>query len=32
MSQAISPVILPMIDTLGALETEDLIESMPEEA
>jgi hypothetical protein len=32
MSQAISPVILPMIDTLGALETEDLIESMPEES
>ncbi|MFN8310886.1 MAG: hypothetical protein U0T73_13070 [Chitinophagales bacterium] len=32
LSKAISPVIIPMIDTLGALETQDLIASMPEEA
>jgi hypothetical protein len=31
MSKAVSPVIIPMIDTLGALQTEDIIESMPEE-
>jgi hypothetical protein len=31
ISKAISPVIIPMIDTLGALETQDLIASMPEE-
>jgi hypothetical protein len=31
LSKAISPVIIPMIDTLGALETQDLISSMPEE-
>ncbi|MBM3455057.1 MAG: hypothetical protein FJX80_07910 [Bacteroidetes bacterium] len=32
LSKAISPVIIPMIDTLGALETQDFIASMPEEA
>lgn len=31
-TKAISPVIIPMIDTLGALELQDLISSMPEEA
>lgn len=31
ISKAISPVIIPMIDTLGALEIQDLISSMPEE-
>lgn len=31
ISKAVSPVIIPMIDTLGALETQDLIASMPEE-
>ncbi|MBI5214717.1 MAG: hypothetical protein HY960_03085 [Ignavibacteriae bacterium] len=31
ITKAISPVIIPMIDTLGALEMQDLIASMPEE-
>ncbi|MBI1341911.1 MAG: hypothetical protein GC171_03140 [Terrimonas sp.] len=31
VSQAVSPIIIPMIDTLGALETQDIISSMPEE-
>lgn len=31
ISKAISPIILPMIDTLGTLETQDLIYSMTEE-
>lgn len=31
ISRAISPVILPMIDALSALEIEDLISSLPEE-
>lgn len=31
ISKAVSPVIIPMIDTLGALETEDIISAMPEE-
>ncbi len=31
-SKAISPVILPMIDTLGALESQDLVATMPEES
>lgn len=32
ITKAISPVILPMIDTLGALELQDLVSSMPEES
>lgn len=32
ITKAISPVIIPMIDTLGALEMQDLIAAMPEEA
>lgn len=31
VSKAVSPIIIPMIDTLGALETQDIISSMPEE-
>lgn len=31
ISKAISPVIIPMIETLGTLETQDLIASMSEE-
>ena len=31
ITKAISPVIIPMIDTLGALEVQDLISAMPEE-
>jgi hypothetical protein len=31
ITKSISPVILPMIDTLGALELQDLITAMPEE-
>ena len=31
VSKAVSPIIIPMIDTLGALETQDIIASMPEE-
>lgn len=31
LSKAISPVFIPMMDTLGALEMQDLIASMPEE-
>lgn len=31
ISRAISPVVIPMIDSLGALETQDLIGAMPEE-
>lgn len=31
VSKAVSPVIIPMIDTLGKLETNDLVSSMPEE-
>lgn len=31
ISKAISPVIIPMIDTLGALEVQDFIAAMPEE-
>jgi hypothetical protein len=31
VSKAVSPVIIPMIDTLGALETQDIISAMPEE-
>lgn len=31
LTRAISPVIIPMIDTLGALELQDLVSAMPEE-
>jgi hypothetical protein len=31
ISKAISPVIIPMIDTLGALEVQDLVNAIPEE-
>lgn len=31
VSKAVSPIIIPMIDTLGTLETQDIISSMPEE-
>lgn len=31
ISKAVSPVIIPMIDTLGALEIQDLVAAMPEE-
>ncbi len=32
ITKAISPIILPMIDTLGALELHDLVAAMPEES
>ncbi len=32
ITKAVSPVIIPMIDTLGALELQDLVSSMPEES
>lgn len=32
LSKAVSPVIIPMIDSLGALETQDLVYSLPEES
>ncbi len=31
ISSAISPILIPMIDTLGAMQTQDIISSMPEE-
>lgn len=31
VSKAVSPIIIPMIDSLGSLENQDLISSMPEE-
>ncbi len=31
VSKAVSPVIIPMIDTLGTLETQDLVSAIPEE-